>query len=502
MQDAPRPPRIAIIGAGFSGLCLAIELRKAGIESFTLYEKASRLGGTWRDNTYPGAACDVPAMAYCFSFEQKSDWSRVWAPQSEILAYMDHCADKYGLRPHLRFDTEIASARFDAQAGVWRLRTRAGESIEAEVLVSGVGQLNRPAMPDIPGLERFRGASFHSARWDHGVSLAGRRIGVIGNAASAIQLVPEVAREAGRLTVFQRSANWMLPRRDRAYSESEKRRFARHPWLAKLARWWIWAVFELQWPVFRRNRFLSARYQQMALKSLSEQVADPQLRQTLVPDYPIGGKRILISDDYYAALGRENVEVVTDAIERVDEQGVMLRSGRHVELDVLVLATGFQTTEFLAPIELTGLEERRLRDEWKDGARAYLGISVSGFPNFFMLYGPNTNLGHNSIIFMIECQARYIAACVRALRERGLAWLDLRREVMEAFDDRLREELARTVWNDTDHSWYKDAAGRITNNWSGSTLRYWWSTRRPDLDAYQQVARSAVARAASSARAA
>jgi cation diffusion facilitator CzcD-associated flavoprotein CzcO len=502
MQDAPRPPRIAIIGAGFSGLCLAIELRKAGIESFTLYEKASRLGGTWRDNTYPGAACDVPAMAYCFSFEQKSDWSRVWAPQSEILAYMDHCADKYGLRPHLRFDTEIASARFDAQVGVWRLRTRAGESIEAEVLVSGVGQLNRPAMPDIPGLERFRGASFHSARWDHGVSLAGRRIGVIGNAASAIQLVPEVAREAGRLTVFQRSANWMLPRRDRAYSESEKRRFARHPWLAKLARWWIWAVFELQWPVFRRNRFLSARYQQMALKSLSEQVADPQLRQTLVPDYPIGGKRILISDDYYAALGRENVEVVTDAIERVDEQGVMLRSGRHVELDVLVLATGFQTTEFLAPIELTGLEERRLRDEWKDGARAYLGISVSGFPNFFMLYGPNTNLGHNSIIFMIECQARYIAACVRALRERGLAWLDLRREVMEAFDDRLREELARTVWNDTDHSWYKDAAGRITNNWSGSTLRYWWSTRRPDLDAYQQVARSAVARAASSARAA
>jgi cation diffusion facilitator CzcD-associated flavoprotein CzcO len=502
MPAPPRTPRIAIVGAGFSGLCTAIQLRQAGIESFTLYEKASRLGGTWRDNTYPGAACDVPAMAYCFSFEQKSDWSRVWAPQPEILAYMEHCAEKYGLRPHLRFDTEIASARFDEAAGVWQLRTAAGESIEAEVLVSGVGQLNRPALPEIPGLERFRGAKFHSARWDHGVALAGRRVGVVGNAASAIQFVPEVAREAGHLTVFQRSANWMLPRRDRVYSEREKRLFARHPWLARLMRWWIWAVFELQWPVFRRNRFMASRYEKLARRSLAEQVADLRLRQALVPDYPIGGKRILISDDYYAALGRENVEVVTAGIERIEEDAVVTRDGRRIPVDVLILATGFQTTEFLAPMELTGLGGRRLRDEWKDGARAYLGISVSGFPNFFMLYGPNTNLGHNSIIFMIECQARYISACVRALHERGLAWLDLRREVMEAFDDRLREELARTVWNDTDHSWYKDAAGRITNNWSGSTLRYWWSTRRPQLAAYHQVARGAVAGAARPARAA
>ena len=502
MQEPQREPRIAIIGAGFSGLCVAIALRRAGIHSFTLYEKANGLGGTWRDNTYPGAACDVPAMAYCFSFEQKSDWSRVWAPQPEILAYMEQCADKYGLRPHLRFGTEIERADFDERQGVWRLRTRAGETIEAEVLVSGVGQLNRPALPDSPGLERFRGAQFHSARWDHGVPLAGRRIGVIGNAASAIQFVPEIAREAGRLFVFQRSANWMLPRRDRAYSESEKRRFARHPWLARLVRWWIWAAFESQWPLFRRSRVLASRYRRMALDSLREQVADPRLQQALVPDYPIGGKRILISDDYYAALARENVELVTEGIERIEADAVVLRGGRTIPLDVLVLATGFQTTEFLAPMELSGLAGRKLRDEWKGGARAYLGISVAGFPNFFMLYGPNTNLGHNSIIFMIECQARYIAACVAALRERQLAWLDLKREVLEAFDDRLREELAKTVWNDTDHSWYKDAAGRITNHWSGSTLRYWWSTRRPDLDAYQQVARSAVAGAASSARAA
>lgn len=495
MDALQREPRIAIIGSGFSGLCLGIQLRLAGIHSFTIYEKASRLGGTWRDNSYPGAACDVPAMAYCFSFEQKSDWSRKWAPQAEILEYMEHCAEKYGLGPHLRFDTEIASAHFDEAAAVWRLRTTAGESIEAEVLVAGVGQLNRPALPRIPGLERFRGAQFHSARWRHDVPLEGRRIGVIGNAASAIQFIPQIAPRAERLFIFQRSANWMMPRFDRAYSEKEKRRFARHPWLARLARWWIWALFELQWPVFRRNRFMASRYARLAEQSMREQIRDPRLQQALVPDYPVGGKRILISDDYYAALSRANVELVTSGIERIGEDAVVTRDGRSISVDVLILATGFETTEFLAPIELVGLAGRRLRDEWKDAARAYLGISVSGFPNFFMMYGPNTNLGHNSIIFMIECQTRYILACIRALRERGLAWIDLRREVLEAFNDRLQQDLARTVWNDTDRSWYKNAAGRITNNWSGSTIRYWWNTRAADLDAYHQVARSALPKA-------
>jgi cation diffusion facilitator CzcD-associated flavoprotein CzcO len=502
MQGPSCEPRIAIIGSGFSGLCLGIALRQAGIESFTIYEKASGLGGTWRDNTYPGAACDVPALAYCFSFEPKSDWSRKWAPQPEILAYMEHCAEKYGLRPHLRFDTEIASAEYDEDAALWRLRTAAGETIEAAVLVSGVGQLNRPSLPEVPGLERFRGPRFHSARWDHGVDLAGKRVGVIGNAASAIQFVPEIAPRVGELVVFQRSANWMMPRNDRAIGERERRLFARHPWLARLARWWIWALFELQWPVFLRNRFLAQRYEKLSLDAMREQVRDPALQQALVPDYPVGGKRILISDDYYAALGRPNVELVTDPIERVGEDGVHTRGGRGIPLDVLILATGFETTQFLAPMELTGRSGLRLRDEWKGGARAYLGMTLAGFPNFFMMYGPNTNLGHNSIIFMIECQTRYILACIRALRERGLASLELRREVLEAFDAKTQRELARTVWNDTNRSWYKDAAGRITNNWSGSTIRYWWTTRSLDLRAYHQVARGAAAGAKRPARAA
>jgi cation diffusion facilitator CzcD-associated flavoprotein CzcO len=493
MQGPRSEPRIAIIGAGFSGLCLGIQLRQAGIHAFTIYEKASALGGTWRDNTYPGAACDVPAMAYCFSFEQKTDWSRKWAPQAEILAYMEHCARKYGLLPHLRFDTEIASAEFDEDAALWHLRTTAGETIEAEVLVAGVGQLNRPALPVILGLERFRGPRFHSARWDHQVALDGRRVGVIGNAASAIQFVPEIAPRCGELFVFQRSANWMMPRNDRAYSEREKRRFARHPWLARLVRWSIWAAFEMQWPLFRRNRWFARRYEKLAVEKMREAVRDPRLQEVLVPDYPVGGKRILISDDYYAALCRENVELVTAGIDRIEEDAVVTRDGRSIPLDVMILATGFQTTEFLAPMELSGLSGRRLRDAWKDGARAYLGISLAGFPNFFMMYGPNTNLGHNSIIFMIECQSRYILGCIRALRERGLAWLDLRRDVQDAFDAKMQRDLARTVWNDTDHSWYKDAAGRITNNWSGSTIRYWWSTRAVDLRHYHQVARAASA---------
>jgi cation diffusion facilitator CzcD-associated flavoprotein CzcO len=487
-------PRIAIIGSGFSGLCLGIHLRKAGIESFTIYEKADRLGGTWRDNTYPGAACDSPSFAYCFSFEQKTDWTRKWAEQPEILAYMEHCARKYGLLPHLRFGSEIASARFDAGAGVWRLATTAGESIEADVLVSGVGQLNRPSTPEIPGLESFRGERFHSARWNHEVPLAGRDVAVIGNAASAIQFVPRIAGVARRVSIFQRSANWMLPRFDRAYSEAERRRFARFPWLAKLYRWWIWTSFELRWPVFRRNRWLRQRIARMAEASMREALPDGRLQDALVPDYPVGGKRILISDDYYQTLAREDVTLVTDAIDHVEADAVVTADGLRHRADVLVLATGFQTTDFLAPMEIVGLEGRRLHDLWRDGPRAYLGISVAGFPNFFMMYGPNTNLGHNSIIFMIECQTRYIMDCIRFLADGDLAWIDLRPEVMDAYYAQLQRELSGTVWAETGKSWYKTEDGRITNNWSGSTLRYWWRTRRADLGLYRALARGGSVR--------
>jgi cation diffusion facilitator CzcD-associated flavoprotein CzcO len=484
-------PRIAIIGSGFSGICLGIQLKKAGIHSFTIFEKADRLGGTWRDNTYPGAACDVPAFSYCFSFEQKTDWTRKWAGQDELLAYMDHCAEKYGIVPHVRFGAEVVSAHFDEATAVWRLRTGAGKNTEAEVLISAVGQLNRPKVPDIPGLGDFRGEQFHSARWNHEYDLTGKRASVIGNAASAIQFIPQIAKEVEHLTVFQRSANWMIPRMDRAYSRKEIDRFARHPWLAKLYRWWIWGSFELRYPVvFHAGSRLGRLFERMAKKYMRSIITDPKLQAALVPDYPIGARRILISDDYYSALERENVEVVTAGIERVSEDGVVDREGRTHTADAIILATGFRSTEFLAPMEIRGLEGRSLEMEWKEGAQAYLGITVSGFPNFFMAYGPNTNLGHNSIIFMIECQTRYILQCIDRLRKGDLAFLDLRPEVQAAFNTKIQAELRRTVWAETDHSWYKDEAGRITNNWSGTTTRFWWKTRKLELSGYRQVART------------
>jgi cation diffusion facilitator CzcD-associated flavoprotein CzcO len=478
-------PRIAIIGSGFSGICLAIQLDRAGFGDYTIFEKADRIGGTWRDNTYPGAACDSPSFAYCFSFEQKTDWSRKWAPQPEILAYLEHCARKYAVLPRVRFESEIASARFDPERGVWRLRTTAGEESEAEILISAVGQLNRPSLPEIPGLADFAGPAFHSARWDHGCELAGRDVAVIGNAASAIQFVPQIAPRVRRLRIFQRSANWMVPKFDRAYSDRERQRFARHPWLAKLYRWWIWLSFELRWPVFRGNAFLSRQTRRIASRFLRASVRDPALQKTLLPDYPVGGKRILISDDYFAALERANVEVVTEPIARVTRDGVVTRDGRAHPADALILATGFETTSFLAPMRIEGRRGESLHDVWKDGAEAYLGITVAGFPNLFLMYGPNTNLGHNSIIFMIECQTRYIVDCLRQMRERGLAQVEVREDAQRAFNAKLQRELAGTVWARTPRSWYKTASGRITNNWSGSTLRYWWTTRRADLAAYE-----------------
>jgi cation diffusion facilitator CzcD-associated flavoprotein CzcO len=485
--------RIAIIGSGFSGLCLAIRLKQAGIESFTIYEKADRLGGTWRDNSYPGAACDVPSFAYCFSFAQKTDWSRKWAPQAEILAYMDDCAQRFGILPHVRFGTEIAAATFDEAGGVWRLRTAAGEDIVADVVVSGVGQLNRPYVPALPGLDRFRGERFHSARWNHAYDLRDRRVAVVGNAASAIQFIPQIAPLVARLCIVQRSANWMLPRNDRAYTAAEHARFARHPLLALLYRAWIWLSFELRFPLFRRNRFLARAVERAARQHIDDTIADPALRAVLVPDYPVGGKRLLISDDYYQTLNRPNVEVVTTPLDHFVENGVVLGDGRRLDLDAVILATGFESTSFLAPMTIRGLGGRSLHDEWHGAARAYLGLTVSGFPNLFMMYGPNTNLGHNSIIFMLECQTRYILDCLAQMDARGLQWIDLRPDVLDAWEGRMRRALAGSAWAATGKSWYKTADGTITNNWPGTTLRYWWETRRADLQLYRSGSVAAVA---------
>lgn len=474
--------RIAIIGAGFSGIGLGIRLRQAGWRAFTIFEKGERVGGTWRDNTYPGAACDTPSMHYCLSFAPKVDWSRKWAPQPEILEYLERCVDEHGLRRHLRLGTEIEAARFDEDRGLWVLHTRGGETHEAQVLVSGVGQLGRPYVPDIPGLEGFAGPWFHSARWNHDVELAGKRVAVVGNAASAIQMVPPLAERARELLVLQRSANWMLPQNNRPYSRVEKAAFRRLPGLARLVRWGIWLQHEVRFPVFIQRPLMSRWATQRALDYVQEQVREPWLREALVPDYPIGGRRVLLSDEYYRAIERDHVRVVTTGIDRIEPNAVRTKDGERHPVDVIVLATGFRATELLAPMRIEGRGGRSLDDAWRDGAEAYLGLTVSGFPNLFIMYGPNTNLGHNSIVFMLECQVRYILDCLRKMREHGLSTLEVRSDVMRRFNERAQRKLARTAWAATARSWYKDARGRITNNWYGTTLEYWWRTRRARLD--------------------
>jgi len=480
--------KIAIIGAGHAGICMGMQLKAAGRDDFVILEQAASLGGTWRDNTYPGASCDAPSFLYSFSFAQKTDWSRRFAWQQELLAYATECAVRSGLLPHCRFNAEVVSASFDDARNTWRLELASGDSLQADFIVTGVGQLHRPAIPAIAGRESFAGVQFHSARWNHAVDLAGKRVAVIGNAASAVQFVPQIAPLVSKLTIFQRSANWLLPRNDCLYSPRLQRTLARWPRLARLRHTFQWFFFgELQLtPLMKQMRPVQWLARRLALRHLRRQVGDPVLRAKLVPDYPIGAKRVLFNDDYYPTLNRDNVRLVTEPIAQIEAAGVRTKDGGLHAADVIVFATGFKSTEFLAPITVKGAGGRDLREEWRNGAHAYLGVTVSGFPNFFMLYGPNTNLGHNSILVMIEAQVGYILDALAQLEARGARRLDVRREAMDTYNRDLQRELAKSVWAATaKESWYKLADGTITNNWPHSTIRYRRLMRRADLGAYE-----------------
>ncbi|GAB2866562.1 NAD(P)/FAD-dependent oxidoreductase [Actinocorallia aurea] len=462
--------RVAIVGAGFGGIGLAIRLKQEGIGPVLLLEKADGIGGTWRDNTYPGAACDVPSHVYSFSFERKPDWSRRFGEQSEILQYLHHCVRKYGIEP--RLNTEVHEAVF--QDGRWLLTTSRG-TVRADVVVSATGQLNRPAVPDLPGLETFAGKAFHSARWDHDHDLTGRDVAVIGTGASAIQFVPHLAEKAARLTVYQRSAPWVVAKSDRTYGRWEHRLFAAVPAVQDLNRAMLYTLLEsralgfVSWPALLKTM------ERSSLRMLREEILDPELRRKLTPDYPLGCKRVLISDEYYPALRRPHVEVVTDAVKEVRPEGIVTADGTLRRADTLVFGTGFRATEFLAPMRVTGRDGAALDDAWRDGAEAHLGIAVHGFPNLYLLYGPNTNLGHSSIVYMIESQIAYILGCVRSGRV-----LEVRREAQSRFTAAMRERSKRSVWTAGCDSWYLTEDGRNTNNWPGYTFAYRRATRRPD----------------------
>jgi len=484
-----RKLEVAILGAGFGGIGMAVRLRQSGLADFTIYEKADGVGGTWRDNTYPGAACDVPSHFYSFSFDTRHDWPQRFSEQPVILDYLEELVERHQLKPHLRLNTEIAEVRFDEAEQRWHLRSADGEPFTADIVVSGLGQLNRPAIPHLPGLDSFEGTVFHSARWNHDHDLTGRNVAVIGTGASAIQFVPRVARDAGHLTLFQRSANWIAPKRDREYSERTKQLLNRVPALDRAYRALIWSSFESRWFVFRQGSRLGKMFSKACLQHLQDQVPDPELRRKLRPDYTIGCKRILISDDYYPAVAQPNVDLVTDAVARVEPNAVITTEGERHEVDTLIFGTGFETMGFLAPMEVVGRDGRRLHDDWSDGAEAYLGLTVTGFPNLFLLYGPNTNLGHNSIIFMLECQFRWILEMIRTIKGDDLAWVDVRPAAQSDFNRTIESMMAGSVWKAGCHSWYKNEAGKVTNNWPGFTLRYWQETRRPKLDAFEVTSR-------------
>ncbi|TXK39465.1 NAD(P)/FAD-dependent oxidoreductase [Nonomuraea sp. C10] len=474
-------PRVAIIGAGFGGLCMAIRLERAGIRSYTIFEKAGGLGGTWRDNSYPGAGCDIPSHLYSYSFEKYASWTRRYPEQPEILGYLEHCADKYDVRRKIRFSTEVTDATFDGSR--WQL-TASGTTEAFDVLVMAVGQLNRPRLPDIPGMDDFAGTSFHSSRWDHSQDLTGRRVAVIGSGSSAAQLIPPVARQAERLEVFQRTPNWVIPKPDATFNAAARLVFRFVPGLQRAYREYIYRYAEATlYPALARG-WSEDLLRRRALNHLRDQVKDPELRARLTPDYPPGCKRVVIDSRFYPALTRPNVDVVTDKIVRITEKGVQTTESVH-EADTIVYATGFRSTEFLAPMRVTGRDGVDLATRWAGGAEAYLGIAAPGFPNMFLLYGPNTNLGHNSIIYMIECQVDHIMNCLPHLSDGRR--LEVRPEVMDAWRRRLDEAMARMVWGDGCRSWYKTADGRVTNNWPGTTMLYRRLTAKPPRAAYREV---------------
>lgn len=477
-----RSDPIVIVGTGFAGIGMAVRLLQAGYRDVTLLEAADRLGGTWRENTYPGAACDVPSLLYSFSFAPHA-WSRMFAPQEEILAYLERCVDELGVRPHIRFRCGVTRAVFDERDGMWTISTPDGER-RARVLISATGAITRPAMPEIPGIERFRGKLFHSARWDHGHRLDGESVAVIGTGASAIQIVPAIAPRVRRLSVFQRTPTWILPKPDAAFTERQLALFRRAPFVQTLARGAVYSIMESLALGFVVDPRLMVPQATRARAYLREAVPDPVLRARLTPDYVIGCKRILFSSDYYPAIQRDNVDLVTEPIEAITEEGVRTRDGRVTSIDTLVLATGFHAADFSSPYTLVGRGGRSLDEAWSGGAEAYLGTTVSGFPNLFLLFGPNTALGHSSMIYMFESQIAYVMDALSSMTRHGTRTIEVRRDIQDRFNAAVQARLARSVWASGCASWYRTPTGKNTTLWPGFTFEYRYRTRRFDVESY------------------
>jgi cation diffusion facilitator CzcD-associated flavoprotein CzcO len=480
--------RALIIGTGFSGLGMAIALQKQGAD-FLLLEKADDIGGTWRDNVYPGCACDVPSHLYSFSFEPKPDWSRMFSPQPEILEYLRGVTDKYGLRRHIRFGAWVERAHWDDDEHRWHVFTDNGEEFVAQFLISGAGALHIPSMPEIEGLDTFAGSAFHSAQWDPGIDLTGKRVAVIGTGASAIQIVPEVVRQVAHLQLYQRTPPWVFPRPNAHISPRLQQVFARVPGVRAALRAGIyWFLEGTAFGLTRRPGLLRV-YEAMGKWNIRRAIPDPALRAKLTPDYRAGCKRILYSTNYYQSLARPNADVITDRITRITPGGVVTADGTERAADVIIFATGFHVTDSYTYVDIKGPGGEDLVDRWNaEGVVAHRGITVAGMPNLFFLLGPNTGLGHTSVVFMIESQIRYVAQAIAAVDKAGADALTPTREAQNRFNDTLQEDLSHSVWNTGGcRSWYLDEHGNNRTLWGGFTWQYWAATRTLDLDEYRLI---------------
>jgi cation diffusion facilitator CzcD-associated flavoprotein CzcO len=486
VSSPPYQYEVAIIGAGFSGLAMAARLQEAGQRSFVILERANEVGGTWRDNTYPGCACDIMSHLYSFSFAPNPHWSRMYPQQPEILAYLKRFTDHYSLRQHLRLGTSLLAAHFEQDGGYWKLQAADGQIFTARTVVAALGPLNRPHYPDIPGLADFQGEVFHSAKWNHTYDLEGKRIAVIGTGASAIQFVPQIAPKVSALHLFQRSAPWIMPKPDRAVRAWEQRLFRRFPLTQRLLRHAIYWANELRGLLFMGNKTIQQWGKKKALKYLQKSVSDPELRQKLTPDYAIGCKRILISNDYYPALQLPQVQVHTEGIERITADAVCTKAGERLAVDAIILGTGFVAADFVVDMKIRGLDGQNLFDEWlRTGAQAYKGATVSGYPNWLFLVGPNTGGGHNSIVHIAESQVAYAMSYLEYLRQQpNGAYLDLKAEAQAAYNVELQQKMQQTVWLSGCKSWYLNQAGQNTTLYPGLNYQFRQITAKFDNQAY------------------
>lgn len=479
---------VAIIGAGFGGIGLAARLRQRGMDDFAIFEQAGDVGGVWRDNTYPGAACDVPSHLYSFSFEPNPDWQRVYSGQQDIHRYLRHCAEKYQLASRIAFHHRVTAMRFCEESQLWRLDFESQSTRFARAVVVAIGALNIPQYPAIPGLQDFTGKVMHTAEWDTDYSLAGKRVGVIGTGASAIQVIPSIQSEVASLSVFQRTPPWVLPKRDGAVSERARQRFRRHPLAQRLARLGQYTLMESVVPAFLWDSVLTRLGEAAGRRYLKSQVHDPALRAKLTPNYGMGCKRVLLSDDYYRALTRDNVQVVTDGIERIEGNTVVTADGERRDVDALILATGFKVPVAGAPMPIIGVGGRQLNDDWVNGSEAYKGLTVSGYPNLLYMMGPNTGPGNTSVIYYIESQIRYILQYLDRLKGLPGRSLDLRGAVQQRFNDRIQRRMANSIWTSGCNSWYLTESGKNTTLWPSFSWHYRLVTRRFSLGDYRVVA--------------